>query len=577
MICSVECRFLLMAQALSECVHAAAFSRSRWTRFRGQGQGIGLYLVPLMTGTRDVAFPRMNAFGYYMFLFGGLLMNIGPDVGWFAYPPLSGPQYSPGKRADFWAQMITMTEISALVTATEILVTVFKQRAPGMSLSRIPLFVWAQVVMAVMVIFAMPAVMLASGMLAMDRLTAVNTHFFNPAEGGDALLYQHFFWFFGHPEVYIIFIPATGFVSAILTTFCRRPMFGYVPLVLSLISVGFIGFGLWVHHMFATPLPRLGQNFFTGSSLMIAIPNGIQIFCWLATLFGGRPRFHTPMLWVCGFIAMFVLGGLTGVILASVTLDRQVHDTFFVVAHFHYVLIGGAVFPLFGAIYYWFPKMTGRMLSERLGKWNFWTFFFGFNITFFPMHQLGIDGMPRRVYTYMADSGWGTLNMISTLGAMLLGVSVLLFAVNVLMSVRRGRLAGGNPWGADTLEWSIASPPPPYSFLHLPTVRGRYPVWEGVAEWPVITGLQTKKREVLCTTLLDAQIDHKFQVADDSGWPFVLACVVAGTIIWLIFDAKALPVGMLATGGRADHLVLAGHGARAAGGPMARAGAATAG
>src|SRR3954454_736333 len=375
-------------------------------------EAFGLYFVPLMVGTRNVAFPRMNALGYYVYLGGGILLyaglflNIGPDTGWFSYPPLAGPQFSPGKRVDFWAQMITLTEIAGLISAVEIITTVFKQRAVGMSLNRIPLFVWAMVVTSFMVIFAMPSVMLASGYLAMDRLAHVNTHFFNPAEGGDALLYQHVFWFFGHPEVYIIFIPATGFISTIIPTFARRRIFGYTALVLALISTAFIGFGLWVHHMFATPVPELGQSFFTAASMIIAIPAGIQIFCWIATLWSGKPWIKTPLLWACGFFAIFVFGGLSGIMLASVPIDLQVHDTFFVVAHFHYVLIGGAVFPLFGAFYYWFPKWTGRMLNESLGRWNFWTLFFGFNIAFFPMHILGLKGMTRRIYTYVAETGW---------------------------------------------------------------------------------------------------------------------------------------------------------------------------
>src|SRR5205807_9058178 len=331
--------------------------------------------------------------------------------------------YAPGHRVDIWADMITLTEISALAGAVVNLTTVFKQRAPGMSLNRIPLFVWAQVVTSFMILFAMPAVMLVSGYLAMDRLTHVNTHFFNPAEGGDALLYQHLFWFFGHPEVYIIFIPATGFVSTIVSTFSRRKTFGYPLMVLSLVATAFIGFGLWVHHMFATPLPRLGQSFFSGSSMMIAIPSGIQVFCWLTTMLAGKPQFKTPLLWVIGFILIFVLGGLTGVMLASVSLDIQVHDTFFVVAHFHYVLIGGAVFPLFRAFYYWFPKWTGRLMNETLGKWNFWLMFLGFNLTFFPMHILGLHGMTRRIYTYVAETGWGNLNLLATIGAGIIGES----------------------------------------------------------------------------------------------------------------------------------------------------------
>src|SRR5437868_2012833 len=351
-------------------------------------EAFAVYLVPLMVGTRNIAFPRLNAFSYWVYLFGGLflwvsfMLKVGPDVGWFAYVPLSGPDFSPGKRTDVWAQMITFTEVSALAVAVEIIVTVFKQRAPGMTLDRIPMFVWAMLVTSFLIIFAMPAVMVASTMLILDRL--VGTHFFNPAEGGDSLLWQHLFWFFGHPEVYIIFIPATGMVSSIIAAFARRPVFGHLPLILSLIAVGFLSFGLWVHHMFVTGLPQLGASFFTASSMLIAVPNGVQVFCWLATLCTGRPLFKTPLLFVIGFFAIFVIGGLSGVMTASVPLDMQVHDTYFVVAHFHYVLIGGAVFPLLGAVYFWFPKITGRMLSESRVQWKFVLAFIGFNVAFFP-------------------------------------------------------------------------------------------------------------------------------------------------------------------------------------------------
>jgi cytochrome c oxidase subunit I+III len=515
-------------------------------------EGMGLYFVPLVVGTRNVAFPRLNAFGYFVYLFGGILLfvalalNVGPDAGWFAYVPLSGPQFSPGKRVDFWAQMITLTEISALVGAVEIITTVFKQRAPGMSLNRIPLMVWSQVVTSFMIIFAMPAVMLASGLLAMDRLMHVNTHFFNVAEGGDALLYQHMFWFFGHPEVYIIFIPATGFVSTIIETFSRRRVFGYLAMVLSLIAIGFIGFGLWVHHMFVTPIPQLGRAFFTGASMLIAIPSGIQVFCWIATLWAGKPRLKTPLLWVLGFIAVFVLGGMTGIVLASMGLDSQVHDTFFVVAHFHYVLIGGAVFPLFGALYYWFPKLTGRLLGERLGKWNFWLFFIGFNLTFFPMHILGFHGMTRRIYTYVPQTGWADLNLLATAGACVMGISILLFLINVAISRKGGVIASPNPWGGSTLEWTTDSPPPCYNYLHPPTVTGRYPAWEQTDETPVIVGLSTTEREVLTTTILDAIPDHRYQISPDSIWPLVLALVVGFDLLALIFHPVAFPIGVAA-------------------------------
>ncbi|HEY0526533.1 MAG TPA: cytochrome c oxidase subunit I [Stellaceae bacterium] len=512
-------------------------------------QGVGVYLVPLMVGAREIAFPRLNAFSYWMLLAGGLmlivafLLNIGPDVGWFAYVPLSGPQYTPGKRTDFWAQMITFTEVSSLAVAVQLIVTVFKMRAPGMSLNRIPLFVWSQLVTSFMVVFAMPAVMIASSALIADRL--VSTQFFNPAEGGDAPLWQHLFWFFGHPEVYIIFIPATGIVSMIIPTFARRPMFGYVPLVLSLIVTGFLAFGLWVHHMFATGLPQLGASFFTGASMMVAIPSGIQIFCWIATLWDGRLIYRTPLLFVLGFIALFVIGGLSGVMVASVPLDLQVHDTYFVVAHFHYVLIGGAVFPLFGGFYYWFPKITGRMLNETAGKWNFWLFFIGFNVAFFPMHWLGLAGMPRRVYTYPDGIGWNEANLLSTAGAAVIAVSVAVFLGNVAWSLRRGMPAGDNPWGAGSLEWATSSPPPPYNFQQIPIVTGREALWaeQAAGERKVATGLRADIREVLITHLVDATPDHRYESAEPSIWPFLAAIATTAMFIGSIFTPWAIPIG----------------------------------
>ncbi|HEY0458438.1 MAG TPA: cytochrome c oxidase subunit I [Pyrinomonadaceae bacterium] len=513
-------------------------------------QGFGIYFVPLMVGTRNVSFPRMGAFGYYVYviggilLFAGLLLNIGPDAGWFAYVPLSGPEYSPGKRVDLWSQMVSLTEIAALVGAVEIITTVFKQRAPGMSLNRIPLFVWAQVVTSFMVIFAMPAVMLGSSLLSMDRMMHVSTHFFNQAEGGDPILWQHLFWFFGHPEVYIIFIPATGFVSAIITTFARRKMFGYTALVLTMIATAFIGFGVWVHHMFATPLPQLGQSIFTAASMLIVIPNGVQIFCWLATLWAGKLNLKTPLIFVLGFFAIFVMGGLTGVMLASVPLDLQLHDTFFVVAHFHYVLIGGAVFPLFGAVYYWFPKWTGRFLSEQAGIVNFLLMFIGFNLIFFPMHILGLNGMPRRVYTYVPETGWGDLNLLATIGAFVMSLGVLTFLGNVAYCWKRGAVASANPWGADTLEWATSSPPPAYNFQYIHTVQGRHAIWEQAENAPVVTGLSVLRRETLSTTIHDAAPSHRYELQKDSILPFLLALVVGGAFISLIFTPWGLIIGL---------------------------------
>ena len=510
-------------------------------------EAMGLYLVPLMIGARNVAFPRLNAYGYWVYLCGGVFLyvmfflNTGPDVGWFGYPPLSGPEFSAGKRADVYAQAITFTEIAALVGAVELIVTIFKNRAPGMTLNRMPLFVWAMLVQAFMVLFAMPWVATATQFLAMDRLVA--THFFNPAEGGDAILWQHLFWFFGHPEVYIIFVPALGFVSAIVATFTRRPVFGYPAMVLSLLATAFLGFGLWVHHMFTTGVPQLGQSFFTAASMMIAIPSGIQIFCWIATIWSGRPRFTVPMLFVLGFIVLFIIGGFTGVMVASVPFDQQVHDTFFVVAHFHYVLVGGAVFPLFAAFYYWFPKISGRMLSQRLGRWNFWLFFIGVNLTFFPMHQLGLEGMPRRVYTYLAETGWGDLNLLASVGAVTIATSMLLFVINVVMSLRGGAVAGDDPWGGESLEWATSSPPRPYNFAHIPVIESRSPLWSQTGPLPVMTGLRTDVRDTLVTTLLDAEPDSKHRHPTPSIWPLLTALATTVLFVTLIFTPWGAVIG----------------------------------
>jgi len=494
----------------------------------------------------------LNAYSYYVYLIGGALLyvalfaNTAPDAGWFAYVPLSNSQYSPGKRVDVWAQMITFTEVSALAVATELIVTILKMRAPGMSLNRMPLYVWSILVQSFMVIFAMPAVIVCTSLLILDRL--VGTHFFNPAEGGDPLLWQHLFWFFGHPEVYLIFIPALGFVSTIVATFARRRVFGYMPLVLSLVATAFLGFGLWVHHMFATGIPQLGESYFTAASMMIAIPSGVQIFCWLGTLWTGRLRFRTPLLFVLGFVAIFVIGGLSGVMLASVPIDLQVHDTYFVVAHFHYVLIGGAVFPLFGALFFWYPKATGRLMSEAMGQWTFWLLFIGFNLTFFPMHQLGLRGMPRRIYTYPAEMGWGPLNLMATVGVGVMTVAVLLFLANAALSYRAGAVAGHDPWGGETLEWSIASPTPEYGFLFLPTVSGRSALWDVRPDQPVVTGLRNDRREILVTNTVEATPHHREVLPGPTVWPFLSAVTLCALLIASIFSPRAVPWLVLPVG-----------------------------
>ena len=491
-------------------------------------EGMGIYLVPLMVGTRNVAFPRLNAFGYWMYLAGGLFLygcaffNMIPDAGWFAYPPLSGPQFSPGKGVDVWAQMITFTEVSALCVAVELIVTILKMRAPGMSLNRMPMFCWSMLVQSFMIIFAMPAVMIASTVFLLNDRT-IGTHFVNPAEGGDPLLYQHVFWFFGHPEVYIIFLPALGMVSSILETHTRRQIFGYPALVLSLVGNGFIAFGLWVHHMFATGLPEIGEAYFTAASMMIAITSGVQIFCWLATLWSGRLRLTTAVHFVFGFIFIFVMGGMTGVILASIPLDLQAHDTFFVVAHFHYVLIGGALFPLFAGFHYWFPKFTGRMMDERLGKLSFWILFIGFNLTFFPMHWLGMLGMTRRVYTYIPGLGWENANLAATSGAFVILCGGLIFIANALRSRGSGERAENDPWEASTLEWEAESPPAPYNFPNLPVITSRAPLWTPASERGIVIGLRENRREILITEVLGTEPHHRSVQPAPSLWPLLTA------------------------------------------------------
>ena len=520
-------------------------------------EAMAIWLVPLMLGQRGMAYPRLAAFSYWLYL-GGVMMlwiphilGITPDLGWFEYPPLSGPGYSPGHRADIWAQMITFTEVAALAASVNIVATIIKLRPPGMTLARMPLFLWAMLVASLMTIFALPAVMLVTSMLISDRL--VSTHFFAPAGGGDVLLFQHLFWFFGHPEVYIIFVPAVGFVTAIIETFSRRTIFGHTALVLSVLSIGVLAFGLWVHHMFAVGLPRLGNAFYTAASMAIALPAGLQIFCWIATLWSGRPRFATPLLWVVGFILTFVIGGLSGIMTASAPLDLQLTDTYFIVAHFHYVLVGGAMFPLIGALCYWYPKATGRMMSERWGIIAFALIFGGFNLGFFPMHILGLEGMPRRIYTYSPGMGWGPLNLIATIGSATAIVGGLVLVANAWISRKHGTPAGANPWGGSTLEWWASSPPPTYNYEYTPVVESIAPLWTAKDGFPVMTGAGVERREVVVTSAIDAVQLYRQKGASPSIWPLVAGIAVTAMFVGSIFTPwavvwGALPIGAALTG-----------------------------
>jgi cytochrome c oxidase subunit 1 len=444
--------------------------------------GFANYLVPLMIGARDMVFPRLNAMSYWLFLGGGLLMYSSfllggaPDAGWFAYAPLTTTTYSPTHGMDFWALGILLTGISSTAGAINFIVTILNLRAPGMSLLKTPLFVWQILVTTFLILFAMPSLAVDSILLFIER--NFGAPIFLAGQGGDPLLWQHLFWFFGHPEVYILILPAFGIISEVIPVFSRKPIFGYGAIVFSGIAIGFLGFTVWAHHMFAVGMSPLADAIFSVDSMIIAIPTSIKIFNWIATMWGGHIDLKSPMLFAIGFIAMFIIGGLSGVSLATVPIDFQVTDSYYVVAHLHYVLFGGTVFAAFAGIYYWFPKVTGRLLSETLGKWQFWTMLIGFNLTFFPMHILGLLGMPRRVYTYGPGMGWDLWNLLETIGAFIIVAAMLTFVWNFLTSLRQGAPAGEDPWDAQTLEWTTASPPAEYNFEKIPIVNSRRPLWD---------------------------------------------------------------------------------------------------
>jgi cytochrome c oxidase subunit 1 len=451
--------------------------------------GMANYLIPLMIGARDLAFPRLNAFGFWMFFFGAVVLYFSiiggdglygagsmPDVGWFAYAPLTGRAFSRGNSTDYWIVGLLVSGVGSISTAANLITTVFCMRCPGMTLWRIPMFVWLMLVVCFQILLALPPLTAAQVMLLFDRF--LGAHFFDTQAGGSAVLWQHFFWIFGHPEVYILMLPGFGVASEVIPVFSRKLIFGYSVMVAATVAIGFISLGVWAHHMFVVGMSPAGNTFFVFSTMLISVPTGIKIFNWLGTMWGGQIRFATPMLFCTAFLFQFLIAGLTGVMLASAPFDWQLSDSYFVVAHFHYVLIGGLVFTIFAAIYYWFPKVTGKLLDERLGKWHFWLFAIGFNLTFGPQHIAGMLGMPRRIYTYDAGRGFELWNGLSSFGVLFQIAGLLFLVWNLVRTLRRGEPAGDDPWDAWTLEWSTTSPPPPYNFETIPVVRSRRPLWD---------------------------------------------------------------------------------------------------
>ncbi len=516
--------------------------------------GFGNYLLPLMIGARDMAFPRLNAFSYWVFLFAGIfiytsfVIGKAPNGGWFSYVPLTDASYSPGLNLDFWGLGVIFVGISTTAGAVNFIVTAFKMRAPGMAINQLPIFVWSIIGMAFMVVFSVPVLTVAAGLLESDRL--FGTAFYDPARGGSVLLYQHLFWFWGHPEVYILFLPATGMVSAIIPVFSRRRLEGYFWVASSLVAVAFISFGVWVHHMFATGVPSSAMGVFSAASLVIALPSAIQYFAWIGTMWEGKIKFEPPMLFALGFMIIFLLGGITGIMVSSMPFDWQATDSYFIVAHLHYVLNGAVVFPIFGALYYWLPKMTGRMLDARLGKWSFWIMFIFFNVSFFPMHVLGLRGMPRRVYTYQSGLGWDWLNMIASVGSGIFGLGTGLTLINVLWSRRHGAVAGDDPWRSDTLEWATTSPPPDYNFAAVPVITSRHPLWDQrplplAASGPDPSteshGVRgAENRETPVTGGLGADAESAMTVPPPSALPCLLAFGIAIFFVGLLVSAHVV-------------------------------------
>ena len=524
-------------------------------------EAVANYFLPLLLGTRDLPFPRLTTLALWTYLWGGLfifssfLFGAAPDTGWFAYVPLSNRTYSPGIGMDFWDIGLSVAEIAAMGAAAEIIISILRMRAPGMALHRLPIFAWSILITAFMIIFAFTPLIVATAMLEFDRKGV--TSFFVPGAGGEPLLWQHLFWIFGHPEVYIMLIPAIGLVSQMLPVFTRRPLVSYTLVLAAMITIAFVSFGLWVHHMFTTGLSPTAMGFFAAASLLIAIPSGVQIFSWIATIWSGKPVWRTPLLYIVGFIIIFVMGGVTGTMVGVVPFDYQAHDSFFVVAHLHYVLIGGVVFPFYAGLYYWVPKITGRLLSEKLGKVNFWGMFVFFHVTFFPMHIAGLLGMPRRVYTYPAGLGWDVYNLVSSIGAIGFGLSASLIVVNFLWSLRRGKAAGANPWNGDTLEWWEPSPPAAAQFKFIPFIRSRHPLWEQTDFGPrtrqeralmePLRSAPTGWRGALIVSVLDGRPIAIAKMPGPTPWPFIMSVafvtIFAGALLehlWIFVAGVAV-------------------------------------
>lgn len=504
--------------------------------------GFAVYLVPLMIGARDMAFPRLNAFTYWSYLLSGIFLYVAPLIGqaphagWFSYMPYTNIRYSPSHGMDFYALALIFLTISTTGGAANFIVTILRLRAPGMAISKMPLFLYSTLTISCVILFALPALTVACVFLELDRRWG--THFFGISDGGNPILWQQLFWFFGHPWVYVIFLPATGMLSLIIPVFSRRPIVGYPYVAISTILTGVVGFSVWLHHMFTVGMSDLAMSFFSAGSMTISLFTTVQVFAWVATLWKGRPVPTAALYYAVGSVALLVIGGLSGVFTGIIPVDWQAHNTYYVVAHIHYVLIGSNVFPVFAGLYYWFPKMSGRMLNERLGKWSFWIMFIGFNLGFFPMHIVGLMGMPRRIYTYAPGLGLQSMNELMTFGAFMLGVGILITLINVMLSMRFGAIAGRNPWSSDGLEWETDSPPKPYATVHIPTVVSRHPLWDDYDEDADPDGdrLLDTARLTLTSSWLDARPLSIATMPEDTLIPLFFSVTMFVFFIALVFQ-----------------------------------------